>query len=83
MIRIGLAEWSYKDCEGIVYPPNPPKGFHGATYSPQFFVCIEVDSSFYRTPAASPVRGWVKRVSANPNLRLTQNSGAIHPRTFG
>ena len=37
MIRIGPAGWSYKDWEDVVYPPNPPKGFHGATYLAQFF----------------------------------------------
>jgi len=40
MIRIGPAGWSYKDWEGIVYPPNPPKGFHDATYLAQFFDTI-------------------------------------------
>jgi hypothetical protein len=48
MIRIGPAGWSYKDWDGIVYPPKPPKGFHGATYLAEIFDTIEVNSSFYR-----------------------------------
>src|SRR5262249_7213418 len=50
MIRVGPAGWFYKDWEGIVYPPNPPKGFHGATYLAQSFDTIEVNSSFYSPP---------------------------------
>jgi uncharacterized protein YecE (DUF72 family) len=71
MIRIGPAGWSYKDWEGIVYPLNPPKGFHPATYLAQFFDAIEINSSFYRPPAASTVRGWVQRVSGNPRFKFT------------
>ena len=71
MIRVGPAGWSYKDWEGIVYPAKPPKGFHGATYLAQFFDTIEVNSSFYRPPAASAVRGWVGRVSANAKFKYT------------
>jgi uncharacterized protein YecE (DUF72 family) len=71
MIRIGPAGWSYKDWDGIVYPPNPPKGFHPASYLAQFFDTIEINSSFYRPPAASSVRGWVQRVSANPRFKFT------------
>src|SRR5215471_15468313 len=82
MIRVGPAGWSYKDWEGIVYPPNPPKGFHGATYLAQFFDTIEVNSSFYRPPTASAVRGWVERVSANPRFRFTARlwRGFTHDR---
>jgi uncharacterized protein YecE (DUF72 family) len=71
MIRVGPAGWSYKDWEGIVYPTNRPKGFHGATYLAQFFDTIEINSSFYRPPAAATVRGWVQRVSRNPRFRFT------------
>ena len=81
-IRVGTAGWSYKDWEGIVYPPNPPKGFHGATYLAQSFDTIEVNSSFYSPPTASAVRSWVERVSANPRFRFTAKlwRGFTHER---
>ena len=71
MTRIGPAGWSYKDWAGIVYPAKPPKGFDPAAYLAQFFDTIEINSSFYGPPAASTVRGWVERVSINPNFRFT------------
>lgn len=70
VIRIGSAGWSYKDWEGIVYPANPPKGFH-ARHSWRSSSTIEIDSSFYRPPSASSVRGWVKRVATKRNFKVT------------
>jgi len=82
MIRVGPAGWSYKDWEGMVYPLHPPKGFHPATYLAQFFDTIETNSSFCRPPAASSVRGWVQRVSANPRFKSTTKRfrGFTHER---
>jgi len=82
MIRIGPAGWWYKDWEGIVYPPAPPKGFHGATYLSQFFDTIEVNSSFYRPPSAAADRGWLERVAANSKFKFTAKlwRGLTHDR---
>jgi uncharacterized protein YecE (DUF72 family) len=82
MIRIGPAGWSYKDWEGIVYPPDPPKGFHRAAYLAQFFDTIEINSSFYGPPAPAAVRGWVQRVSGNPGFKFTAKlwRGFTHER---
>ncbi len=82
MTRIGPAGWSYKDWAGIVYPAKPPKGFDPAAYLAQFFDTIEINSSFYGPPAASTVRGWVERVSINPNFRFTAKlwRGFTHER---
>jgi uncharacterized protein YecE (DUF72 family) len=83
MIRIGPAGWSYKVWEGIVYPRHPPKGFHGATYLAQFFDTIEINSSFYRPPTATTVRGLVQKVSRNPKFKFTAKlwSGFTHERS--
>jgi hypothetical protein len=79
MIRIGPAGWSYKDPEGIVYPQNPPKGFHGATYLAQFFDTIEVKSSFYRPPMASTAVAGSSGSPVIPDSSSRQSSGAGLP----
>jgi uncharacterized protein YecE (DUF72 family) len=77
MIRIGPAGWSYQDWDGIVYPPKPPKGFHGATYIAEFSDAIEVNSSFYRPPTAANVRGWVWGFPAKLNACSEEKPSGI------
>jgi uncharacterized protein YecE (DUF72 family) len=71
LIRFGPAGWSYKDWEGIVYPHKPGAKFDPLEYLARFFDTIEINSSFYRPPAASTAKSWVKRVVANPNFVFT------------
>jgi uncharacterized protein YecE (DUF72 family) len=70
-IRIGPAGWSYKDWEGVVYPQKPGAKFDPLTYLARFFDTIEINSSFYRPPAATSALAWAKRVADNPNFRFT------------
>jgi len=69
-VRVGPAGWSYKDWEGIVYPPHKSKFDHLA-YLAGYFDTIEVNSSFYRTPPVTHSRSWVRRVSFNPEFVFT------------
>lgn len=70
-IRIGPAGWSYKDWEGIVYPQKPGSKFDPLEYLARFFDTIEINSSFYRPPAASTAKAWVKRIAENPEFLFT------------
>lgn len=69
-IRIGPAGWSYKDWEGIVYPPHRGH-FDELSYLASFFDTIEINSPFYRIPPPSHSKSWVRRVAHNPNFRFT------------
>jgi uncharacterized protein YecE (DUF72 family) len=69
-IRIGPAGWSYKDWEGVVYPPHGSKFDHLA-YLAQFFDTIEINSPFYRIPPPTHAKSWVRRVAANDDFRFT------------
>jgi uncharacterized protein YecE (DUF72 family) len=71
IIRIGPAGWSYKDWEGVVYPQKPSKAFDPLKYLAQFFTTIEINSSFYRPPAASTTKSWANRVAANKEFAFT------------
>lgn len=69
-IRIGPAGWSYKDWEGVVYPPHGSR-FDPLAYLASFFDTIEINSPFYRIPPPTHAKSWVRRVSANDDFRFT------------
>jgi uncharacterized protein YecE (DUF72 family) len=47
-IFVGTAGFSYKDWEGIVYPPDLKKRkIHPLEYFAQFYDCCEINTSFY------------------------------------
>jgi uncharacterized protein YecE (DUF72 family) len=46
-IYIGTAGWSYKDWEGIVYPPQLKKSQHPVEYLARYMDVIEINTSFY------------------------------------
>jgi uncharacterized protein YecE (DUF72 family) len=69
-IRIGPAGWSYKDWEGVVYPPHGSK-FDPLAYLAGFFDTIEINSPFYRIPPPTHAKSWARRVAANEDFRFT------------
>lgn len=69
-IRIGPAGWSYKDWEGVVYPPHGSKFDHLA-YLAQFFDTVEINSPFYRIPPPTHAKSWVRRIGANDDFKFT------------
>jgi len=71
MIRVGPAGWSYKDWEGIVYPPQKGSTFDSLAYLSEYFDTIELNNTFYRPPTAQMGRSWAKRVQSNPKFRFT------------
>ena len=70
-IRVGPAGWSYKDWQGIVYPPGASSRFDPLSYLAGYFDTIEVNSSYYRIPPVTHPKSWVKRVQSNENFRFT------------
>jgi len=83
IIRIGTAGWSYKDWEGVVYPQKPGKSFDPLEYLARFFNTIEINSSFYRPPAASTTKAWAKRVAANKEFAFTAKLNRIFTHERG
>jgi len=70
-IYIGPAGWSYKDWNGIVYPPVRHKGFDALRFLSRYFNTIEINSSFYRPPTADVTRIWIERVKDNSDFLFT------------
>src|SRR6201993_858633 len=72
-IRIGTAGLSYKDWEGVFYPPGVRRGkLHPLEYLAHFFDVVEVNTSFYGHIKPELARLWVRKVNAvNPEFVFT------------
>jgi uncharacterized protein YecE (DUF72 family) len=71
LYHIGTAGWSYEDWAGIVYPEQKERGFHPLPFLAGFINIVEINSTFYRTPAASMSQYWVRRVEPFPDFLFT------------
>jgi uncharacterized protein YecE (DUF72 family) len=65
---IGIAGWSYPDWEGIVYT-DP--GADQLEYVSRFVDCIEINSTFYRSPSARNTKSWLARTARWPEFFFT------------
>ena len=72
-IRIGTAGWSYKDWEGIFYPPGMrDRKVHPLEYLARFFDTAEINTSFYGPLKPELVKLWCRKVNAiNPRFLFT------------
>jgi uncharacterized protein YecE (DUF72 family) len=71
-IRIGTAGWSYKDWEGVFYPPElQRKKVHALEYLAHFFDVVEINTSFYGHIKPELAKVWIRKVAFNPNFMFT------------
>jgi uncharacterized protein YecE (DUF72 family) len=56
-IQVGCCGWSYKDWSGYFYPAKLPPAGYLSHYAERFRV-VEVDSTFYHSPAPKTVQSW-------------------------
>ena len=72
-IRVGTAGWSYKDWDGILYPPEVTrKKIHPVEYLARFFDVIEINTSFYGHIRPEIGRLWCRKAKGvNPNFVFT------------
>jgi len=64
-IRIGTAGWSYKDWDGILYPPEVTrKKVHPVEFLARFFDVIEINTSFYGHIRPELGRLWSRKAAA-------------------
>ena len=62
-LRVGCSGWGYDDWLGGFYPPKTPKSDYLKLYA-SVFDCVEVDSSFYRTPRPAMTKQWYRTTPA-------------------
>jgi uncharacterized protein YecE (DUF72 family) len=72
-IRVGTAGWSYKDWDGIFYPPGMRhRKLHPLEYLARFFDTTEINTSFYGPLKPELAKLWCRRVAAvNPGFLFT------------
>jgi uncharacterized protein YecE (DUF72 family) len=72
-IRIGTAGWSYKDWDGIFYPPGMQhRKQHPLEYLARFFDTTEINTSFYGPLKPEWAKLWCRKVAAvNKNFLFT------------
>ena len=72
-IRIGTAGWSYKDWEGIFYPPGMQhRKQHPLEILARCFDMVEINTSFYGHIKPHLAKLWVRNAEAvNPNFMFT------------
>lgn len=64
-IRIGTSGWSYKDWEGIFYPPDlAHRRIHPLEYYARFFDTAEIAASFDGPLRPEHVKLWCRRVAS-------------------
>jgi len=72
-IRVGTAGWSYKDWEGIFYPPGMQRRKqHPLELLARCFDMVEINTSFYGHIKPELARLWARRTDeVNPNFVFT------------
>jgi uncharacterized protein YecE (DUF72 family) len=72
-ILVGTAGWSYKDWNGIFYPPGMQhRKQHALEYLAQCFDMVEINSSFYGHIKPELAKLWSRKVEAvNPKFMFT------------
>jgi uncharacterized protein YecE (DUF72 family) len=72
-IRVGTAGWSYKDWEGVFYPPGMARRKqHPLEYLARFFDTTEINTSFYGPLKPEWAKLWSRKVAAvNKNFLFT------------
>lgn len=90
-IRIGTSGWSYPSGEGtwngVFYPAagERPRGrgkFDELKFYAEHFDTVEVNSSFYRIPAAQTTKSWAQRTPRNFEFSLKLFQKFTHPDMF-
>jgi uncharacterized protein YecE (DUF72 family) len=80
-VRVGTSGWSYPDWEGVFYPARKVRGFDELAYLARYFRCVEVNSSFYRPPAARTAASWVRRTPPDFEFTFKLHQRFTHERT--
>ena len=83
---VGIAGWSYDDWKGVVYPSGCRDTLR---FCCDFVDCIEINSSFYRTPSIATTESWARRVADKAVFftaklpRLFTHDGELDPAEVG
>jgi Protein of unknown function DUF72 len=80
-LHVGTCGWSYKEWSGVFYPKDLPAADYLASYADRYPV-VEVDSTFYGTPARKTVEGWRERTPAGFGFSLKVPQVITHEKVL-
>lgn len=63
-IHIACGSWADPEYTGVLYPPDLPAKERLSGYA-KWFDHVEVNSSYYATPRAEVVKGWIRQTPPN------------------
>lgn len=78
-MRLGTCGWSYQEWVGLFYPNNRVAKLPFYT---KVFDTVEVDSSFYRMPTKSMVKGWEKATGPSFQFSLKLPKTITHDKSL-
>lgn len=78
-LRIGCASWTSDSWAGRVYPNGIPDGQRLSVYA-KLFDTVEVDSTYYRTPAPAMVIGWRRKTPSGFRFTLKFPRELLDPK---
>ena len=78
-LRLGTQGWNYPAWVGPFFPPGTKPADFLATYA-RAWKTVEVDSTFYATPAAKVVKSWALRTPADFQFSLKLPQLITHER---
>jgi uncharacterized protein YecE (DUF72 family) len=78
-VRVGCSGWDYPHWRGVFYPEDLPRAAWFGHYAARFDT-VEINSSFYRLPAASVVERWRAQAPAGFTYALKASRYLTHMR---
>jgi uncharacterized protein YecE (DUF72 family) len=89
-VRVGTSGWSYPSgrgtWNGIFYPPRGARGFRAAdelSFYAEHFDTVEVNSTFYKPPAAATTARWVAQTPAGFEFSVKLYQRFTHAMPIG
>lgn len=79
---VGTAGWSYDHWRGPFYPKDVKSGQRLAYYAARLS-SVEINGSFYRTPAAEAIESWLRAVGPEFVFALKANRYLTHMKRLG
>jgi uncharacterized protein YecE (DUF72 family) len=80
-VRVGTCGWSYNEWVGVFYPDGLPAG-QWLPYLAQQYPIVEVDGTFYRSPARKTVEGWRDRTPPGFGFSLKVPQSITHEKVL-
>jgi len=78
-IRLGTCAWSFPEWRGNFYPADLPPDRWLEFYS-RYFPAVEIDSTFYKTPADATIRRWADSTPASFRFACKLPRAITHER---